>query len=140
MTRINLVKPSLLSREHLIAEYKEIMRLPGNLETSLNRKGKPFDLVEIPKSYTLGTGHVKFFYDKFYFLKKRFELLVEEMITRGYSPTYTDSSIFNVDEQFMNDYTPTIDEIELNISRINDRGGSIERCIVCYNYECTCKV
>lgn len=61
MTRINLVDPAELSTKHLVAEYREIMRLPGNLATSLNRKGKKFDLKEIPEQYTLGTGHVKFF-------------------------------------------------------------------------------
>lgn len=139
MTRINLIPPRLLSREHLIAEYKEIMRLPGNLKTSLERKGKPFDVKEIPPSYVLGKGHVKFFYDKFEFLKKRFELLVEEIINRGYKPNYLDSSIFNTETRYMNDYIPTTDEIKLNIRRINERGGSITSCVVCFNEVCTCR-
>lgn len=122
MTRINVVPPNELSQLHLIAEYREITRLPNNLRTSLNRKTKPFDLKEIPNEYKLGTSHVKFFYDKMFFLKKRFESLVAEMLLRGYNPSYRDSSIFNVDdERFNNDYEPTLEAIEINRQRIKER-------------------
>ncbi len=122
MTRINVVPPSELSRQHLVAEYREITRLPGNLQTSLTRKSKPFDLSEIPPEYTLGKGHVKFFYDKMLFLKKRFESLVYEMLHRGYEPKHTDSTIFVIDnETFYNDYEPTEQAIEINRQRIKER-------------------
>lgn len=122
MTRINVISPKELNVKMLVAEYREITRLPKNLETSLNRKGKKFELKEIPEKYTLGTGHVKFFYSKMLFLKKRFEALVQEMLDRGYNPTYRDSSIFtNCDQQFYNDYTPTNEAIEINKARILER-------------------
>jgi len=121
MTRINVVPVQELSRLHLIAEYKEIMRLPGNLKTSLNRK-KPFDMAEIPSQYTLGKGHVKFFYNKMLYLKNRFELLIAEMKARGYKPNYVDSQIFmNCPIQFLNDYVPDAQAIELNRMRIKER-------------------
>lgn len=126
MTRINVVPPTELSTKHLVAEYREITRLPGNLKTSLTRKTKPFDLKEIPTEYTLGTGHVKFFYNKMQYLKNRFENLVTEMLLRGYNPTYRDSSIFDVDdERFNNDYVPTEQAIEINRIRIKERGGNV---------------
>jgi deoxyribonuclease (pyrimidine dimer) len=121
MTRINLIEPKELSTKHLVAEYREITRLPKNLRQSLNRKTKPFSLEEIPKHYVLGKGHVKFFFDKMEFLKKRFESLVDEMLRRGYNPTYKDSSIFNCDEEFMNDYIPTEEALKINKERINER-------------------
>jgi len=121
MTRINVIPPSELTTKHLVAEYREITRLPNNLRKSLTRK-KPFELKEIPSQYTLGTGHVKFFYDKMAYLKKRFESLVDEMISRGYNPTYRDSSIFTPDNpKFFNDYTPTNEALELNRNRIKER-------------------
>jgi len=121
MTRINIVPPSELTVKHLVAEYREITRLPKNLKKSLNRK-TPFLLSEIPFSYTLGTGHVKFFYNKMKFLEKRFEDLVEEMLSRGYNPNYRDSSIFkNCDDIFYNDYTPTPEALEINRQRIKER-------------------
>lgn len=121
MTRINVVDPKELSRQHLVAEYREITRLPGNLNAWLNRKTKAPDFKEIPTEYKLGTGHVKFFYNKFEFLKKRFESLVQEMIARGYNPNFRDSSIFIVDKLYYNDYTPTIEAIEINRQRIRER-------------------
>lgn len=121
MTRINVVPVQELSRLHLIAEYKEIMRLPGNLHTSLNRK-KPFAMSEIPSQYVLGPGHVKYFYDKMKYLERRFEQLVAEMYKRGYNPSYTDSSIFtNCLPEFYKDYTPTEEALELNRQRIKER-------------------
>lgn len=121
MTRINVVDVTELSREHLVAEYREIMRLPGNLNTWLNRKSKPPSFDEIPSEYKLGTGHVKFFFDKFKYLELRFESLVNEMLARGYNPKFTDSSIFRVDNLYYNDYNPTIEAIEINRARIKER-------------------
>lgn len=121
MTRINIVPVTELSRQHLIAEYKEIMRLPGNLSKSLNRKTKPFCKSEIPSEYKLGKGHVKFFYDKFQFLRNRFESLVAEMTRRGYNATYSDSSIFIVEDAYMGDYTPTEEALQINRQRIRER-------------------
>ena len=121
MTRINVVEPKELTTKHLVAEYREITRLPGNLKDSLNRKTKEFSMEEIPKEYVLGKGHVKFFFDKMLFLKQRFESLVGEMISRGYNPTYRDSSIFNVEDRFMNDYIPTTEAIRINRERIKER-------------------
>ena len=121
MTRINVVSVQELSRQHLVAEYREITRLPSNLNAWLNRKTKKPDFKEIPPEYKLGEGHVKFFFLRFQFLEKRFESLVQEMLDRGYNPTYRDSSIFKVDKPFYNDYTPTEEAMEINRQRIKER-------------------
>jgi deoxyribonuclease (pyrimidine dimer) len=122
MTRINVVPVTELSTKHLVAEYREIARLPNNLRTSLNRKGKSFSFDEIPNTYTLGKGHVKFFYNKMKFLETRFEQLVTEMLRRGYNPNFRDSSIFVPDNvQFYNDYVPTEEAIKINMERIIER-------------------
>jgi hypothetical protein len=79
---------------------------------------------EIPMQYVLGTGHVKFFYDKMQFLQKRFDSLVLEMLSRGYNPQFRDSSIFaNCAPEFYNDYEPTVEAMELNRERIKERLG-----------------
>ena len=121
MTRVNCVPVQELTVKHLVAEYREITRLPKNLDKSLNRKGKPFDVKEIPSRYTLGKGHVKFFYNKMFWVKKRFETLVKEMLARGYNPQYTDSEIFNVDDQWMGDWEPDSTALFLNRKRIKER-------------------
>lgn len=122
MTRINVVPVQELSRQHLVAEYREITRLPKNLKVALNRKSKPFSFTEIPNEYVLGTGHVKFFFNKMKYLEKRFESLVSEMLSRGYNPTYRDSSIFTgCSKEFYHDYEPTEKAIEINQKRIRER-------------------
>lgn len=122
MTRINVVPVETLSRQHLIAEYREITRLPGNLRASLSRKSKPFSMSEISSQYLLGTGHVKFFFDKMQYLEKRFSQLTTEMLRRGYNPSFTDTSIFsNCPIQFYNNYEPTTEAIALNMARIKER-------------------
>lgn len=121
MTRINIVPVQELSRQHLIAEYKEIMRLPGYINRSLARKSKPFSFSEIPAQYTLGEGHVKFFYNKCLFLQKRFDELVIEMLMRGYHPNYRDFSIFFIRNDLHNDYVPTPEALAINRQRIKER-------------------
>ena len=119
MTRINVVPVGELCKKLLFAEWREMPRLVANLKTSLNRKTKPFTLDEIPKEYKLGSGHVKFFYDKFMFLHDRHRLLTNELIHRGYNLGTTDSSIFAaVSEEYYNNYEPTEDALALNRERI----------------------
>ncbi len=120
MTRINVVPVEELNVKMLVSEYREITRLPNNLKKSLSRKN--FSTKEIPPEYVLGTGHVKFFYDKMLFLQKRFEALVAEMLRRGYNPTYRDSSIFiPLNKAYYNDYTPTAHAMHINRLRIEER-------------------
>jgi deoxyribonuclease (pyrimidine dimer) len=107
----------------LIAEYREIMRLPGNLKKSLNRKGKSFSMSEIPSQYKLGKGHVIFFFDKFKFLEERFLELLAEMDRRGYNANFRDSSMFRVSREYYGDYTPTEEAMEINRQRIKERLG-----------------
>lgn len=80
MTRINAgIPPKQLSRQHLLAEHREIKRIPNMI---LSGKAK---VVNIPKQFTLGKGHVKFFYDKVAFLFKRYMAIRLECLKRGYN-------------------------------------------------------
>ena len=60
MTRINIISPSELTDQHLIAEYREITMVPGMLQRTLKSK-KGLDKSKIKKVYTLNAGHVYFF-------------------------------------------------------------------------------
>ena len=65
MTRINIgIPPKQLTNKHLIAEHREIKRIPNVIS-----KGK-YNLKSIPPEFTLGKGHVSFFYDKLQYLKE----------------------------------------------------------------------
>ena len=72
MTRINAgIPPKVLTDQHLLAEHREIKRLPAVFAKNLKPTG-------IPKQFTLGTGHVKFFLDKGKYTLKRYKLLYAE--------------------------------------------------------------
>ena len=58
MTRINLVPPEELCDQHLLAEHRELTRIPNAVA-----KGK-YHLKGQPAEYKLGEGHVRFFFNK----------------------------------------------------------------------------
>ena len=116
MTRINVaIPPKQLTMRHLIAEHREIKRVP-NLIT----KGR-FNLKSIPPTFTLGKGHVAFFYDKLLYLKNRYEELYKECINRGFNVQYYGSAWDAVPAHFMNDYTPTERDEQIIRQRINEK-------------------
>ncbi len=116
MTRINIgVPPKDLCRQHLLAEAREIKRIPNVIA-----KGK-YKMDGIPDKFTLGKGHVKFFYNKLGYLKKRYEEIYAECLDRGYNVTYFGDAWNNVPTYLMNDYTPTNNDIELVMARIEER-------------------
>lgn len=116
MTRINVaIPPKQLNNKHLIAEHREIKRVP-NLIT----RGR-FNLKSIPPEFTLGKGHVAFFYDKLLYLKNRYEDLYQECKNRGFNITYYGSAWDEVPSQFMNDYSPTERDEQIIRQRIKEK-------------------
>ena len=116
MTRINAgMPPKQLSRQHLIAEHREIVRIPNNIKS-----GKAV-IKDIPEKFTLGKGHVKFFYDKLKYLHKRYEELYKECVERGYNMTWFGESFLNLPENLYNDYLPTEEATALIKQRIIER-------------------
>ena len=123
MTRINSnLDPKTLKRMHLIAEYREITMVPAALRRSLRTKTKEDILKSIPKKFTLNAGHVKFFYDKQEFLRKRFHALCTEMARRGYKfDPAREIPFIGFDPAFNNDWAATQDDDALVQERINFR-------------------
>ena len=77
MTRINCIPVEMLLDQHLFAEYREIFRVSTLAKPLLNYG-----------SYCLGSGHVKFFYNKGLYLQQRAEQLYVECRDRGYNVQY----------------------------------------------------
>lgn len=120
MTRINVaVKPAELTQKHLMAEHREIKRIPNCV-----RKGR-YSMKGQPEQFTLGTGHVKFFYDKLGYLKQRYEALYAECIKRGYDVTYYGDAWDGIDKSLMGDYQETQRDREIILERINERLNGI---------------
>lgn len=118
MTRINICPVDELMDQHLIAEIKEIPRVPWYIKRSL--KTGRFTENDIPSSYCLGEGHVKFFYNKGKWLEERLTAVQLEMIKRKMNPNLDISYSIDIFKRlnFYNDYIPTEEEIEINRERI----------------------
>lgn len=77
----------------------------------------------IPVHFTLGKGHVAFFYNKMLYLKNRYELLYQECLRRGYKVQYYGSCWDGVPKSLMNDYVETERDKEIIKQRIKERNG-----------------
>jgi hypothetical protein len=116
MTRINLgVKPSELCNKHLLAEHREIKRIPN-----LIKLGR-YSLKNIPSKFTLGTGHVRFFYNKLLFLKNRYISLHKECIKRGFNVSDYSSSFDGLPKELMHNYPLRKGDRKIIVQRINQK-------------------
>lgn len=117
MTRINAgISPSSLTGKHLIAEHREIKRIPNVI-----KKGK-YNLSNIPDKFCLGTGHVKFFYTRLLYLYNRYKELYNECIKRGYNVAdYSEAWNGLENTDLWNDWEPTREDAEIVQARINEK-------------------
>lgn len=116
MTRINIgIQPSRLCNKHLLAEHRELKRIPNAIQ-----EGR-YNLNNIPEHFTLGTGHVKFFYNKLLYLKNRYIALHKECLRRGFNVTDFSDSFKGLPKNLMNDYVPTKQDKIIIIERINHK-------------------
>lgn len=118
MTRINIIPPIALTDQHLLAEIKEINQLSGQFTKSLNSKT---GITNIPANFTLGKGHVKFFYNKGLYLNKRFILLKEEAINRGFNIKVDFNDAWTTSRQLYNDWSSTFPDVEIIIPRLKEK-------------------
>ena len=79
--------------------------------------------IKQPSEYTLGTGHVYFFYNKLKFITDRYYLLNEEALKRGFkvNPIVKEDLIHGIQQWWFGDYTPTEDALVINRARIKER-------------------
>jgi hypothetical protein len=80
MTRINCIPPSELTRQHLVAEYRELPRIFGMVLSMVERGVTSPAQAKIPPTYRMGTGHMKFFCDKLEYLVQRQRALVDDAV------------------------------------------------------------
>ena len=97
MTRINVVHPTVLTDQHLMAEYRELTMVMGSLKRSLNSKN---GLPPIPAKYTL----------------------IAELTDRGYILDKDRIADFSVFSKFLNkDWCADMDAVRINSARIKER-------------------
>lgn len=147
MTRINLVPVKELTDQHLFAEFREIKMVPKSLGRSIKAAtarvrvdvlketrtdlplhlptaGKEDLLRRIPKEFTLGKGHISFFYDKGAYLHERYWKLKAELRVRGVR--FNEQSVFDPDgvmecNEFWNNWTPTPEALLIIRTRIAEK-------------------
>lgn len=122
MTRINCVPPSELHYRHLLAEIRELPRMVSYARLVAER-GVP---AEIPATYRMGEGHVKFFLDKGEYLERRYRALVEEAERRGYRPRYRELPE-GYPEGLRGDWVPDEQALATNRARLSDRLAAMAR-------------
>lgn len=122
MTRINAgIPPAELSDKHLLAEHREIKRIPNMV---FSGKAK---IENIPNEFTLGKGHVKFFYNKLKYLYLRYYEIYIECKKRGFNVTNYigawDPVMYSEGlwDHLFNTWEPTTKAIELIRQRIKER-------------------
>ena len=125
MTRINLVHPSKLCDQHLLAELRELPRIPnGVISGRLKMR-----YVDAPARYVLGAGHVKFFVNKLRWLWMRYAALMAEAKRRRF---YVEDRFPVAELQRMkllesSVYTPSESEVAVNVARITERTPKMPR-------------
>lgn len=117
MTRINCIPVSALdkiaSKKQIQAEYREITRIPAYIKKAVNK--------EIPEQYTLGKGHVRFFYNKGKYLQKRTEELYHKCKSLGINVKHKRYKLSGHPRKWRQDWEPDNKAIRINKKRIKLR-------------------
>jgi deoxyribonuclease (pyrimidine dimer) len=110
------IHPSLLADQHLIVEARELGMVAGSL------KYNGYVVVgAIPKTLKLGKGHLNFFKDKLAYLHVRWQEVVAECTRRGFNIQKPFYDLTTFPQQFVNNWTPTLDDSMVLRGRISEK-------------------
>lgn len=115
MIGINVVPPSELCDQHLLAELREIKLIPNGVLSGRIKIDK-----NIPDHYVLGKGHIKFFTTRIRFLGNRYSELLKEARKRNFKVQY----MWPIRASIVlpqGDYEPTASDYAINRQRIRER-------------------
>jgi len=116
MTRVNVgYSVKKLTTRHLLAEARELKRIPNMVKSGIA------NLDNIPEKFTLGKGHVKFFYNKLGYLFLRYNEVYNECIKRGFKITDYRNSWGFIPVRLFGYFNPTKADKQLIVDRINLR-------------------
>lgn len=116
MTRINVgIDPRTLSTKMLIAEHREIKRIPNAV-----RSGRAI-IKDIPDTFRLGAGHVKFFYTRLGYLLNRYVTVRDECLKRGYKVQDYSNAWTGIPQEYMGWYNPTPADRKIVEQRIKSK-------------------
>ncbi len=113
MVRINIINPKFLTDQHLVAEFNEILMLLGYVKKYPEKR-------ECGEKYLLGKGHIIFFKNKLKYLKKRHELIRNEMLLRRFKPR-TKIILREFDKTLIKDWSPKESDKEIIKKRLIEK-------------------
>ena len=103
-----------------MAEYREIFMIGPALQRSL--KSESWNSNKIPKKFTLGKGHVMFFYDKGRYLFKRYDEIREELKKRNFKlDDHRHFKTYQFPTEYFNDWDPSEEDQSIVLKRIEER-------------------
>lgn len=120
MTRVNIGIPvKLLSDKHLLAEHREIKRIPNHLA----KYGRPKN---IPKHFKLGKGHVLFLISKGKYTFNRYCVIYNECIRRGFDVRYYGFAwnVYSLYKDLYKDFYYTSANKAIIINRLKERNAN----------------
>lgn len=116
MTRISAsIQPHEFCDKHISGEIYEITRVPTAIKSGRAK------IANIPDTFRLGTGHVRFFYNKIAYLHRRYIALIHEAQKRGFKHVIDPSIFENIPPELYNDWSPSIHDRKEIIPRLNLR-------------------
>lgn len=119
MTRINVgVLPSELPNRLLLAEHREITRVPNAVRRLIGSR----KVVLLPLRFTLGTGHVRFFYRRLGYLRRRYNTLLVECRRRGFDITDKSEAFNGLPQSVMGEYEEQSRDRRIVLDRICSKG------------------
>jgi deoxyribonuclease (pyrimidine dimer) len=98
-----------------VAEYDEILMLLGYV-----RRYPKIVPGTIQERYCLGKGHIKFFKNKLLYIKKRHEVLKQEMKKRGFATNIT-VDLLTYPKELRNDWKPNCSDAIVIKKRITEK-------------------
>lgn len=127
MTRINTIDPQYNTTQNLLAEWRELTRVPNKIKSGRTKLNKA-----LPSSYCIrsddynvgGAGHELFFVARLKWLQSHYEDILLELEKRGYPQTNNwPSEVNKTDYPFLYsmDYTPSKRDYVKCIQRIYER-------------------
>lgn len=108
------INPKYLTDQHLIAEYRELFMILGQL------KAKNFKIKYIPIKLSLGTGYMSFWYDKLLYVQNRHNNIIVEMDNRSFRSQYK-FDLTGVPQNLINDWNPSLNDSYLLRARVIER-------------------
>jgi len=118
MTRINLhVKPSSLTDQHLLAEHREIVRIPN----AVKKYGLEHVLSKAHDNFKLGSGHVTYFYDKQLYLVTRYGQIYRECKKRGFNVTNMANAFYGIPKELSRDIEYNSNHKSIVIERLQEK-------------------